>query len=69
MKFLCIHGMGTSGLIFETELKKYIEALGCDNEYVFINGANECGPAASKHSSTLLLRNQRYSEMYQVLTI
>lgn len=58
MKFLCIHGMGTSALIFETELKKYTEALGCDNEYVFINGAHECGPAASTYHLFYFLARQ-----------
>ncbi|KAH7417570.1 serine hydrolase FSH [Cadophora sp. MPI-SDFR-AT-0126] len=46
MKFLCLHGMGTSSMIFEAELKKYTEVLGVGHEFVFINGFHESGPAA-----------------------
>jgi hypothetical protein len=48
MKFLCLHGMGTSSMIFEAELKKFTEALGYSNEYFFVDGFHPCGPAAGR---------------------
>ncbi|KAI1499234.1 serine hydrolase FSH [Biscogniauxia marginata] len=38
MRFLCLHGRGTSGKIFEMQTARIRQALGRDHEFVFANG-------------------------------
>ena len=41
MKILCLHGMLTSGAIFEFQTAAFRNLLGNDYEYVFIDGEVE----------------------------
>ena len=38
MKLLCLHGYGTSALIFEQQMRSIMDALGKEHEYVFLDG-------------------------------
>ncbi|OTA80298.1 hypothetical protein M434DRAFT_38030 [Hypoxylon sp. CO27-5] len=38
MRFLCLHGRGTNAEIFKEQTARIREAIGQDNEFVFING-------------------------------
>ena len=51
MKFLCLHGMGTNSVIFESQLSSilpYLEAQG--HEFTFVDGLIECPPAEGELS-------------------
>ncbi|KAI2602806.1 hypothetical protein GGR54DRAFT_623066 [Hypoxylon sp. NC1633] len=45
MRFLCLHGIGTSASIFETQLSTLCYRLGEHHEYEFIEGSLACPPA------------------------
>ncbi|KAI0442916.1 serine hydrolase FSH [Xylaria telfairii] len=38
MRFLCLHGRGTTAKIFEMQTARIRQALGRDHEFVFVNG-------------------------------
>ena len=46
MRFLCLHGMGSSAEIFETQLSAVQKVLGSKFEFVFLQGdiKAEAGP-------------------------
>ncbi|KAI2604053.1 serine hydrolase FSH [Hypoxylon fragiforme] len=44
MKWLCLHGRGTSSQIFEMQTARIREALGRDHEFVFVNGMVSTDP-------------------------
>ncbi|ORX94600.1 serine hydrolase FSH [Clohesyomyces aquaticus] len=39
MRFLCFHGMGTNGKIFEIQTSRLRNTLGNEHEYVFLDGS------------------------------
>jgi hypothetical protein len=41
MKFLCLHGYGTSSEIFEQQFSSIAQALGEHHEYVYLDGEVE----------------------------
>ena len=41
MRFLCLHGMGTSGRIFQAQLSPVTAMLGGEHEFVYIDGEVE----------------------------
>ncbi len=41
MKFLCLHGYGTSSEIFEQQFSNIAKALGDSHEYVYLDGEIE----------------------------
>jgi hypothetical protein len=45
MRFLCLHGMGTNGQIFEAQLSSIRNQLVGQHEFVFPDGEFECEPA------------------------
>ncbi|KAI4862563.1 serine hydrolase FSH [Hypoxylon rubiginosum] len=44
MRWLCLHGRGTSAQIFEMQTARIREALGRDHEFVFVNGTVPTDP-------------------------
>ena len=46
MKFLCLHGMGTSAQIFEAQISQVVGQLVGRHEFVYIDGEIESGPIA-----------------------
>ncbi|KAI1647088.1 serine hydrolase FSH [Daldinia loculata] len=44
MRWLCLHGRGTSAQIFEMQTVRIREALGRDHEFVFVNGTVSTEP-------------------------
>lgn len=57
MKFLCLHGMGTSAKIFEAQLSQVIGRLVGQHEFVYIDGEIECGPIAGNVQSSIFIRH------------
>ena len=45
MKILCLHGSGTSGAIFESQLAQFLDHVDESYEFVFIDGEVECAKA------------------------
>ena len=48
MKFLCVHGMGTSAAIFESQIAQIRASIPGQHEFVFINGDIETAPVGGK---------------------
>ncbi|KAI1637812.1 serine hydrolase FSH [Biscogniauxia mediterranea] len=44
MRFLCLHGRGTSGKIFEMQTARIRQTLGRDHEFIFANGTVQTEP-------------------------
>ncbi|CAJ2512532.1 Uu.00g055470.m01.CDS01 [Anthostomella pinea] len=44
MRFLCLHGRGTSAKIFEMQTARIRQALGRDHDFVFVNGTVPADP-------------------------
>jgi hypothetical protein len=49
MRFLCLHGMGTSGRIFEAQMAQIQASLPGNHEFVFIDGEVESDPLAGSY--------------------
>lgn len=41
MRFLCLHGMGTSGRIFEAQMSQIAAAFSGQHEFCYIDGSVE----------------------------
>jgi len=52
MRFLCIHGMGTSAGIFESQIAQVRANLPGQHEFVFVDGIVESRPIEGKGSSS-----------------
>ncbi|KAI1372417.1 serine hydrolase FSH [Hypoxylon crocopeplum] len=52
MRWLCLHGRGTSAQIFEMQTARVREALGRDHEFVFVNGTVPTEPAVGAEAIT-----------------
>ncbi|KAI0887633.1 serine hydrolase FSH [Annulohypoxylon maeteangense] len=50
MRFICLHGMGTSADIFEIQTGPLRQALGKNHEFEFYEGEHEVPPAPGIHS-------------------
>ncbi|KAI1401768.1 serine hydrolase FSH [Hypoxylon fuscum] len=52
MRWLCLHGRGTSAQIFEMQTARIREALGRDHEFVFVNGTISTDPDGGAEAIT-----------------
>lgn len=62
MKFLCLHGYGTSGAIFEKQITAIRYALGDEHEWVFLDGE-----VAVEKSGALCL--DRVDKRHKLMTV
>ncbi|KAI1094618.1 serine hydrolase FSH [Rostrohypoxylon terebratum] len=49
MRFICLHGMGTSAEIFETQTDPLRQALGKNHDFEFYEGEHDVPPATGIH--------------------
>lgn len=54
MRFLCLHGMGTSGRIFQAQMSQIAAALSGQHEFMYIDGCFETDPLAGRAGRPLL---------------
>lgn len=54
MRFLCLHGIGSSAQVFETQLSALTAGLGSRYEFVFLQGdiPSEAGPGESDENTS-----------------
>lgn len=56
MKFLCLHGMGTSARILEAQLSQVIGQLVGQHEFIYVDGEVDAGPIGGTACCSSLTR-------------